>query len=205
MTWRGDFLCHCAMLISFTLFLYRADIIIPSLEMTILPFRGLAQVNKILLNSAVEPKRRTWLRRPGASLPIHSLVFAESSWCIRLHPISAEEKAALQKRSLLYNRICHRILLLYCHCSYLATKSRSTLCNPMDYSLPGSLSPWDFPGKNTGVGCHFLPQRIFLTQGSNPCLLLWQVDSLPLSHPFTIQYMDNNSQLRKIFLTHKWF
>ena len=25
---------------------------------------------------------------------------------------------------------------------------------------------WDFPGKNTGVGCHFLLQRIFLTQGS---------------------------------------
>ena len=29
----------------------------------------------------------------------------------------------------------------------------------------------DFPGKNTGVGCHFLLQRIFLTQGSNPDLL----------------------------------
>ena len=27
--------------------------------------------------------------------------------------------------------------------------------------------PWDFPGKNTGVGCHFLLQEIFLTQGSN--------------------------------------
>ena len=24
--------------------------------------------------------------------------------------------------------------------------------------------PWDFPGKNTGVGCHFLLQGIFLTQ-----------------------------------------
>ena len=30
---------------------------------------------------------------------------------------------------------------------------------------------WDSPGKNTGVGCHFLLQRIFPTQGSNPCLL----------------------------------
>ena len=25
--------------------------------------------------------------------------------------------------------------------------------------------PWDFLGKNTGVGCHFLLQGIFLTQG----------------------------------------
>ena len=30
------------------------------------------------------------------------------------------------------------------------------------------LRPWDFPGKNTGVGCYFLLQEIFPTQGSNP-------------------------------------
>ena len=30
---------------------------------------------------------------------------------------------------------------------------------------------WDFPGKNTGVGCHFLPQGIFLTEESNLHLL----------------------------------
>ena len=29
------------------------------------------------------------------------------------------------------------------------------------------LSPWDFPGKNIGMGCHALIQGIFLTQGSN--------------------------------------
>ena len=47
------------------------------------------------------------------------------------------------------------------------------------------LRPWDFPGKNTRVGCHFLLQRIFSTQGSNPSLLSllhWQEDSLPSSH-----------------------
>ena len=32
-------------------------------------------------------------------------------------------------------------------------QSYLTLCNPTDCSLPGSLCPWDFPGKNTGVGC----------------------------------------------------
>ena len=30
-----------------------------------------------------------------------------------------------------------------------------TLCNPMDTRL---LHPWDFLGKSTGVGCHFLLQ-----------------------------------------------
>ena len=29
------------------------------------------------------------------------------------------------------------------------------------------LCPWDFPGKNTGMGCHFLLQGIFPTEGSN--------------------------------------
>ena len=32
------------------------------------------------------------------------------------------------------------------------------------------LCPWNFPSKNTGMSCHFLPQVVFLTQGSNPSL-----------------------------------
>ena len=52
----------------------------------------------------------------------------------------------------------------------------------MDGSPPGSSGPGDFPGKDTGVGCHFLLQGTFLTQGLNPHLLHWQAESLPLSH-----------------------
>ena len=44
------------------------------------------------------------------------------------------------------------------------------------------LCPRDSRSKNTGVGCHFLLQGIFPTQGSNPHLLHWQADSLPLGH-----------------------
>ena len=47
------------------------------------------------------------------------------------------------------------------------------------------LHPWDFPGINTGVGCHFLLQGIFPIQGLNQhflSLLHWQTDSLPLCH-----------------------
>ena len=50
------------------------------------------------------------------------------------------------------------------------TQSCPTLCDPTDSSPPGSF-PWDSPGKNTGVGCHFLLQGICLTQGLNPGLL----------------------------------
>ena len=57
-------------------------------------------------------------------------------------------------------------------------------CAPSHPTLqPHGLQPtkfihsWDFPGKNTGMGCHFLLQGIFLTQGASPhflCLLHWQ-------------------------------
>ena len=56
-----------------------------------------------------------------------------------------------------------------------------TLCDPMDCSLPGSSVHGDSPGKNNGMGCHSLLQGIFPTQGSNPHLLHWQADSLPLT------------------------
>ena len=34
------------------------------------------------------------------------------------------------------------------------------------------LCPWNVLGKKTGVGCHFLLQGIFPTQGSNPHLCI---------------------------------
>ena len=46
-----------------------------------------------------------------------------------------------------------------------------TLCDPLDCSPPGSSVHGIFLGKNTGVGCHFLLQGIFLTHRSNLCLL----------------------------------
>ena len=54
-----------------------------------------------------------------------------------------------------------------------------TLCDPMDTRL---LRPWDFLGKSTGVGCHFLLQGIFPTQGSNPGLLYCRQTFYHLSH-----------------------
>ena len=50
--------------------------------------------------------------------------------------------------------------------------------------------PMEFFRKNTEVGCHFLLQGIFLTQGSNRhllCLLHWHGASLPLCQVTTIK------------------
>ena len=58
------------------------------------------------------------------------------------------------------------------------------LCDPMAYNWPGS-SVRNFPGENTGVGCHFLLLWVFPTQGSKWCLLCllhWHANYLPLCH-----------------------
>ena len=59
-----------------------------------------------------------------------------------------------------------------------------TLQNPMNYSLPGSSVHGILQARL--LECHSLLQGIFLTQGSNTCvlcLLLWQTSSLPLAPP----------------------
>ena len=77
---------------------------------------------------------------------------------------------------------------VFCPCLRVLTQSLSCaqlICKPINCVPCWFLYPWDFPGKNTEVGCHFLLQRIFPTQRSNPhllCLLHWQEDSLPLSN-----------------------
>ena len=60
----------------------------------------------------------------------------------------------------------HGICAVLC----LVAQSCLTLCDPMDCSLPGSSVHGDSPGKNTGVDCPALLQRIFPIQGLNPGL-----------------------------------
>ena len=64
----------------------------------------------------------------------------------------------------------------------LVTQSCPTCCNPMNCSLPVSDFPWNTPGKNSGVGCQFLLQVIFPTQGLNPSFLHCRQILCHLSH-----------------------
>ena len=78
-------------------------------------------------------------------------------------------------------------------------QSCSTLCDPVDCSHEAPLSMGSL--QNTGVGCHAVLQGLFLTQGSNLCLLhllYKQAGSLPLVPPkckanFMGEKMDQNS------------
>ena len=59
----------------------------------------------------------------------------------------------------------------------------SRLCNPIDYSPPGSMEfSRNSPGKNTGVGCHLVLQGILRTQGLNLGLLHCSQILYHLSH-----------------------
>ena len=85
---------------------------------------------------------------------------------------------------------------LMCACSLVSNSLRPYRLHPTKL-----FCPWNFPGKNIRVGCHFLLQGIFLTEESNPSLLRllhWQVDSLPLKHlgnPFLLQTLLTNSEM----------
>ena len=69
-------------------------------------------------------------------------------------------------RSLTWCRI--RLLRSLTHWWWWFSHQVESNCyNPMDCSPPDSSVHGDSPGKNTGVGCHFLLQGIFPTQGSN--------------------------------------
>ena len=63
--------------------------------------------------------------------------------------------------------------------------SHIRLFAPWTVACTRLLHPWDYVAKSTGVGCHFLLQGIFPTQGSNPGLPHCRQTLYHLSHPST--------------------
>ena len=79
-----------------------------------------------------------------------------------------------------------RVGVCVCVCTHACPHVCSVLSDslwPHGLKSTKLLCPWNFPGKNTGVDCHFLLQWIFLIQGSNLCLLHWQVCLLLVEPP----------------------
>ena len=92
--------------------------------------------------------------------------------------------------------LCSGCFLVCClsDCCCLVAKLCGTLCDPVVCSLPSVHGISQV--KNTGVGCRSLLQGFFLDQGSNPRLLHWQADSLPLSHLGYLHLMNKESSLQ---------
>ena len=78
-----------------------------------------------------------------------------------------------------------------------------TLYNPIDCACQ-ALCSWDSPGKNTGVGSHFLLQGIFPTQGLNPCLQHFRQTLYHLSHQGSLQQPWQSSSVNYMLLKKTW-
>ena len=75
---------------------------------------------------------------------------------------------------------------LYFHKVKWSHSVLSNSCDPMDCTAR-LLSPWDFPGKSTGVGCHFLLQgssrprdRTWVSRIVGRCFTIWATREAPI-------------------------
>ena len=92
----------------------------------------------------------------------------------------------------IFGIICLHISMHSCSVTQLCP----TLCNSMDWSWQPTrlLYPWNFPGKNTGVGCHALLQGLFPIQGLNPGLSHCRWILYHLSHEGSANYQRNTNK-----------
>ena len=136
------------------------------------------------MNGAEELPKIT--REPGGDGPVHSLDHngGFTPVCICLN-FSNCVLCAVYTMSVILSKAAYKkfhimeLIFYTCGSCCSVTQWCLTLCDPQgQYILPDSSIRKNFPSKNTGVGCYFLFQGIFQTQGSNPhllCLLHWQI------------------------------
>ena len=86
-----------------------------------------------------------------------------------------------------------------CVCSVVSDSLQSHGLQPIKI-----LGLWNSPGKNTGVSSHPLPQEIFLTQGSNPGLLLYRQILYHLSHQGALKYLEEFTSQATLLWTILW-
>ena len=139
-------------------------------EFSLLSWRVYAKgvcVYSVCVYSAVSDSLRLYVLRPPVS-SVHGIILARILEWIAMPSCSGSCQS--RDRTLVSHLLHWQVgSLPPCHweaqcperkCESDIVQSCPTLCDPMDCSLPGLLHPWGFPGKSTGVGCHFLLQRI---------------------------------------------
>ena len=115
----------------------------------------------------------------GLRMPVRRQLNLIHLW-VKWNPDKDYENDGEEKHN--KNCLTYYLLLLF-SCQIVSSSLRSRRLLPARL-----LCPWDFPGKNTEVGCHFLLQGIFPTQRLKPHLLHWQMDSLPLNLILSPEY-----------------
>ena len=121
--------------------------------------------------------------KPYNYFPLYSFFFfsdlmISNDLCLSLQIVSSDSIVQAISFFISFTEYFSSIICsVLCHDFYLSvlcsgTQSCLALCNPLDGSLPGCSFHRDSPSRNTRVGCHFLLQEIFPTQGLNPGLIL---------------------------------
>ena len=98
--------------------------------------------------------------------------------------INPEVTGGLYRSSFDY-MVCLHVCVCVCVCARVCVASHVRPFATLWKIAHKPLCPWDFPGKNTGVGCHFLLQELSSIQRRNPHLLHllhWQPGSLSESY-----------------------
>ena len=91
---------------------------------------------------------------------------------------------------------------------YYEVKSLSRVrlfATPWAVACTRLLRPWDFLGKSTGVGCHFLLPGIFPTQGSNPGLPHCRQMLYHLSHWGSPVIIHGSGNYEQFYLLYAYF
>ena len=123
---------------------------------------------------------------PGSSVVKTSALSTQGVWVqslareLRSHMPESVDKKMIRKKQIPVKKHQGQTILKQFVAVVQLPQSCPTLCDPMIQLL----CPRDFPRKNTGMGCYFLLQGIFPTQGFNPRLfhlLHWQANSFLLA------------------------
>ena len=125
--------------------------------------------------SSREPNLPT-IKRQLTSLVVQWLKICLAMQGIAVQPLVWKDPTCLGAvETVSHNFWAHVLQLLTPHActpqERVCVQLRPTVWDPVDYSPPGSSVHGIFPGKNTGVGCCFLLQRIVPARGSSLHLL----------------------------------
>ena len=90
----------------------------------------------------------------------------------------------------------------YCKSETVSPSVQLALCNPMDCNLPDSSVHGIFPGKNTGVGCHFLLQHLVYSRCLISVYFLVQQSASLYSDKIAVCFDECNNQ-PPVYYTYK--
>ena len=108
-------------------------------------------------------------------IPWESPAISSGMGLLYVRPDYHDTASALEGFQASFNLLARLVLgLNSCCCWCLVAQSCLTLLRSHGLWPARLLCPWDFPGRNPAVGCHYLLQGIFPTQGSNLYLLFKQ-------------------------------